>query len=126
MEMLLSFVAGLVLAGIVAFFVLRSVKSSATDALTKALDDAAKQAETEKKAAVATLEADLKNAKDNLEQAKSDDIQDASLNIVQYVQPEEIVTTRQILSVDATEQAWKTQSRDIQSNINDLQKLLSL
>ena len=72
MEMLLSFVAGLVLAGIGAFFVLRSVKSSAADALTKALDDAAKQAETEKKATVAALEADLKNAKDNLEQAKSD------------------------------------------------------
>lgn len=72
MEMLLSFVAGLVLAGIVAFFALRSVKSSAADALIKALDDAAKQAETEKKATVAALEADLKNAKDNLEQAKSD------------------------------------------------------
>ena len=72
MEMLLSFAAGLVLAGIVAFFVLRSVKSSASDALTKALEDAAKQAETEKKATVAALEADLKNAKDNLEQAKSD------------------------------------------------------
>lgn len=72
MEMLLSFVAGLILAGIVAFFVLRSVKSSAADALTKALDDAAKQAEAEKKATVATLEADLKNAKDNLEQAKLD------------------------------------------------------
>ena len=57
---------------------------------------------------------------------RNEDIQDASLNIVQYVQPEEIVTTRQILSVEATEQAWKTQSRDIQSNINDLQKLLSL
>lgn len=57
---------------------------------------------------------------------RNEDIQDASLNIVQYVQPEEIVTTRQILSVDATEQAWKTQSRDIQSNINDLQNLLSL
>lgn len=57
---------------------------------------------------------------------RNEDIQDASLNIVQYVQPEEIVTTRQILSVEATEQAWKTQSRDIQSNLNDLQKLLSL
>lgn len=57
---------------------------------------------------------------------RNEDIQDASLNIVQYVQPEEIVATRQILSVEATEQAWKTQSRDIQSNINDLQKLLSL
>ena len=57
---------------------------------------------------------------------RNEDIQDASLNIVQYVQPEEIVTTRQILSVEATEQAWKTQSRDIQSNINDLQTLLSL
>ena len=72
MEILLSFTTGLVLAGIVAFFALRSVKSSAANALTKALEDAAKQAETEKKAAVATLEADLKNAKDNLEQAKSD------------------------------------------------------
>ena len=72
MEILLSFTTGLVLAGIVAFFALRSVKSSAADALTKALYDAAKQAETEKKATVATLEADLKNAKDNLEQAKSD------------------------------------------------------
>lgn len=57
---------------------------------------------------------------------RNEDIQDASLNIVQYVQPEEIVATRQILSVEATEQAWKTQSRDIQANINDLQKLLSL
>lgn len=57
---------------------------------------------------------------------RNEDIQNASLNIVQYVQPEEIVTTRQILSVDNTEQAWKTQSLDIQSNINDLQKLLSL
>ena len=57
---------------------------------------------------------------------RNEDIQDASLNIVQYVQPEEIVTTEKTLPVDATEQAWKTQSRDIQSNINDLQKLLSL
>lgn len=72
MEILLSFTTGLVLAGIVAFFALRSVKSSAADALTKALDDAAKQAKTEKNASVAALEADLKNAKDNLEQAKSD------------------------------------------------------
>ena len=72
MEILLSFTTGLVLAGIVAFFALRSVKSSAADALTKALDDAAKQAKTEKIASVAALEADLKNAKDNLEQAKSD------------------------------------------------------
>ena len=72
MEMILSFVAGLGLAGIVAFFVLRSIKSSASNTLTKALDDAAKQTETEKKAAVAALEADLKNAKDNLEQAKCD------------------------------------------------------
>lgn len=70
MEILLFFTTGLVLAGIVAFFVLRSVKSSAAYALTKALDDATKQAEAVKKAAVATLEADLKNAKDNLVQAK--------------------------------------------------------
>ena len=57
---------------------------------------------------------------------RNEDIQDASLNIVQYVQPEEIVTTEKTLPIDATIQAWKTQSRDIQSNINDLQKLLSL
>jgi type I restriction enzyme M protein len=57
---------------------------------------------------------------------RNEDIQDASLNIVQYVQPEEIVTTRQILSVEATEQAWQTQSEIIQSDIDDLQKLLAL
>lgn len=70
MEMLLSFVVGLVLAGIGAFFVLRSVKSAAADAQKQALEDAAKQAEMAQKAAVAKLEADLKNAQDNLEQAK--------------------------------------------------------
>lgn len=72
MEMLLSFVAGLVLAGIVAFFVLRSAKSAAADAQKQALEDAVKQAEMTQKAAVAKLEADLKNAQGNLEQAKKD------------------------------------------------------
>ena len=47
MEILLSFTTGLVLVGIVAFFALRSVKSSAADALTKALDDAAEQADAQ-------------------------------------------------------------------------------
>lgn len=72
MEMLLSFVGGLVLAGIAAFFVLRSVKSAAAKAQQQALDDAAKQAEFAQKAAVAKLEADLKNAQENLEQSKKD------------------------------------------------------
>lgn len=72
MEMLFSFVAGLVLAGVGAFFVLRSVKSAAAEAQKQALEDAAKQAEMTQKAAVAKLEADLKNAQDNLEQAKKD------------------------------------------------------
>lgn len=72
MAILLSFVAGLVLAGVVAFLVLRSVKSAAAAELAKALNDAAKQAEAEQNAAVARLESDLKNAKDNLEQAKVD------------------------------------------------------
>lgn len=71
MEILLSFVAGLLLAGIVAFFVLRRVKSAATDAQQQALQNAAKQAELAQKAAVATLETELKNAQDNLEQSKS-------------------------------------------------------
>ena len=72
MEMLLSFVAGLVLAGIGAIFVLRSVKSEAEAAQVKALDDAAKQAEATHKAAVAKLESDLQNAQANLEQSKKD------------------------------------------------------
>ena len=72
MEMLFSFVAGLVLAGVGAFFVLRSVKSAAAEAQKQALEDAAKQAEMTQKAAVAKLEAYLKNAQDNLEQAKKD------------------------------------------------------
>ena len=50
MELIVSFIAGLALAGIIAFFVLRSMKA----------------------AAVAALEADLKNARNNLEQAKMD------------------------------------------------------
>ena len=57
---------------------------------------------------------------------RNEDIQDASLNIVQYVQLEEIVTTEKTLPVDATVQAWQTQSEIIQSDIDDLQKLLSL
>ena len=72
MEMLFSFVAGLVLAGIVAIFVLRSVKSAAIAAQTKALDDADKQAEANQRAAVAKLEADLKNAQDIVAQVKQD------------------------------------------------------
>lgn len=72
MEILLSFVAGLLLASIVAFFVLRRAKSAATDAQQQALQNAAKQAELAQKAAVAKLETELKNAQDNLEQSKSD------------------------------------------------------
>lgn len=72
MEILLSFVAGLLLASIIAFFVLRSVKKTAADAQQQALQDAAKQAELAQKAAIAKLETELKNAQDNLEQSKSD------------------------------------------------------
>ena len=72
MEMILSFVAGLVLAAVVAFLVLRSVKSAAEAAQAKALDDAAKQAEADKKVAVARLEADVRNAQDNMAQFKLD------------------------------------------------------
>lgn len=73
MEILLSFIAGLLLASIVAFFVLRRVKSAAADAQQQALQDAAKQAELAQKAAIAKLETELKNAQDNLKQSKSDD-----------------------------------------------------
>lgn len=72
MEMIFSFVAGFVLAGIGAFFMLRSQKSSAATALQKALADAATQAKADKDAATARLQADLENAKNNLAIAKSD------------------------------------------------------
>ena len=72
MEILLYFLAGVLLAIIGAFFVLRRVKSSAAAAQKQALEDAAKQAEMTHKASVAKLEADLKNAQENLEQAKKD------------------------------------------------------
>ncbi len=72
MEMILSFWAGLVLAGIGAFFMLRSHKSSAAKAQQEALDNAALQAKADKDAAIATLTANLKNANDNLEIFKKD------------------------------------------------------
>ena len=72
MEILFSFIAGFVLAGLGAFFMLRSVKSSASASLEKALTDAAKQAESDKKAEIATLKAYLENAEKNVEQAKCD------------------------------------------------------
>lgn len=72
MEMILSFVAGLVLASVVAIIVVRSVKSAAVEAQTKALEDAAKQSEANQKAAIAKLEEALENAKRNLDQTKTD------------------------------------------------------
>lgn len=72
MEILLSFLIGLLLAGVVAFFVLRRVKSAASDAQQQALQDAAKQAELAQKVVIAKLETELKNAQDNLEQSKLD------------------------------------------------------
>lgn len=56
----------------------------------------------------------------------NEDIVDSSLNIVQYVQPTEIVAKKQMLTVAETMQAWQTQSEEILSAVNDLQKLLSL
>jgi DNA recombination protein RmuC len=72
MEMILAFITGLGLAGLGAFFMLRSHKSSSAAALEKAVNDAAKQAQAEKEKDIATLTADLKNAKENLEQFKKD------------------------------------------------------
>ena len=72
MEMILAFIAGLGLAGLGAFFMLRSHKSSSAAALEKAVNDAAKQAQAEKEKDIATLTADLKNAKENLAQFKKE------------------------------------------------------
>ena len=70
MEIILAFITGLGLASIGAFFMLRSHKSSAAAALEKALNDAARQAQADKEKDIATLTADLKNAKENLAQFK--------------------------------------------------------
>lgn len=75
MEMIFSFVAGFVLAGIGAFFMLRSHKSSATATLQKALADAAIQAKADKDAATARLQSDLENAKNNLTTAKTEAVE---------------------------------------------------
>lgn len=72
MGILFSFVAGLVLAGIGAYFMLRSVKSSAAVSMEKALTDAAKQADANQKAVMAKLQADLENARQNAEQMRLD------------------------------------------------------
>ena len=71
--MILSFLAGFVLAGIGAFFMLRSHKSSAATALQKALDDAEKQSASKLEAATARLQSDLDNANQKLAQTKADD-----------------------------------------------------
>ena len=70
MEILLYFLAGVVLASVGAYFVLRSVKSSAVAAQEKALADAAIMAEEKKKAEIARLQAELENAKNNLQKAE--------------------------------------------------------
>ena len=73
MEMILSFLAGLLLAGIGAFFMLRSHKLSAATVLQKALDDAEKQSASKLEAATARLQSDLDNANQKLAQTKADE-----------------------------------------------------
>ena len=72
MEILLYFLAGVLLASVGAIFALRSVKSSDAAAQEKALADAAKTAEAEKEVAVARLQADLDNARENINKAEKD------------------------------------------------------
>lgn len=64
--MILSFIIGLVVAGAGAVIALRKYKASVAQTLQDALANAALQAEAEKKAAVARLEADLQNTKEQL------------------------------------------------------------
>ena len=71
--MILSFFTGFVLAGIGAFFMLRSHKSSAATALQKALDDAEKQSASKLEAATARLQSNLENANQKLAQTKADE-----------------------------------------------------
>lgn len=72
MDILFSFIGGLVLACIGAFVAIRRVKSAAAVQQEKALEDAGKQAESEMRAATARLQADLDNATDNLSKVKED------------------------------------------------------
>ena len=71
MEILVSFIAGVLLAAIGAYFVLRSVKSSAAASMEKALTDAATQADANQRVATAKLQSDLENALQNAEQVKA-------------------------------------------------------
>ncbi|MCQ2347096.1 MAG: DNA recombination protein RmuC [Paludibacteraceae bacterium] len=71
MEILVSFIAGVLLAAIGAYFVLRSVKSSAAASMEKALTDAAIQADANQRVATAKLQSDLENALQNAEQVKA-------------------------------------------------------
>ena len=98
MELLFAFVAGMVLAGIVAVIVLRSVKSNALASQAKALEDAAKQAEAEKKADMAQLQADLENARRNLEQTKADEARHA----------QELLSAKEAANKEALETLEKT------------------
>lgn len=72
MEMIFSFIGGFVLASIVAFFMLRSHKSSAEAIHQKELADAAIQAKADKEATTARLQSDLDNARENLVTAKKE------------------------------------------------------
>lgn len=72
MQMIFSFLAGFALAGIGAFFMLRSHKSSAAKAQQAALDNAASQAKADKEATTARLQSDLENAQANLVLAKKE------------------------------------------------------
>lgn len=72
MEILLCFLAGVVLTGVGAYFVVRSVRSSAAAAQEKALADAAKTAEAEKEAAIAGLRSDLEHTQGDLKKAEQD------------------------------------------------------
>ena len=119
MELVLSFLAGLVLAAVVAFFVLRSVKSSAAKAQTKALDDAARQAESDRKAAVASLEADLRNAKENLENAKKEAAEQTNklVEAIERKHNKAIETEREL-----NETALKAMKEQVQNVTNQMLK----
>ena len=119
MEMILSFIAGIVLTGIFALIALRSMKTSAAEAQTKALQEAAKQAEAEKKAAVAALEADLKNAQNNLEQGKKE----AEKHAHELIEALELRHTEAIEAERKRyEQALATMKEQVQNTTNQMLK----
>lgn len=120
MELLLSFVGGLVLAAFGAVLVLRSVKSSAAEEKEKAIADAQRQSAIEQQAAVAKLKADLEHTQQNLQKMQSDkdkaDTRIADLNREVTDLTAQLTSAKTELEVHLTNEQRNAQERTQRDN----------